>query len=118
MHERRLRYLKQKVAITGLGVHDFTTCMENIGVIQNIFMRSIGEESIIPWTADSYGETLSMEASSRIFSDSRQRPNLQAIPFEPEEDPHGFLSSMTTNGNLVRSEDNRIYYSRADGEIK
>ena len=110
--DRRLRYLSQKATITGLGIADFTRCIENISAIENIFKRVVGEETIVPWASGKYGEWFSIDAACRLFTDSRRRPNLQSVPFEGEEDPTGSLLNSLVARNLVHCEDNKVYYSR------
>ncbi|KAF8872048.1 hypothetical protein BD779DRAFT_1453279 [Infundibulicybe gibba] len=120
---RQCKFLRQSVSLTGLGSPMFDAAVEATHQIYDMFQRQFQEGALEVWHTDvwqtpSHQSHLSLPMSNHYLTPRRDAPRMEHIPFETEEDPHGYLESMFKEG-YVHGEENIVgYYTKSKEEGK
>ena len=116
---KRVRYLRQRVSITGMGNETFDKAAVNLAKIQAIFKRTIGNQlGEDPLYSDFKGYR-ALDASNRYFTPRDDRSENDSAPLGIDVDPHNFLQQAAGSA-YVHTADNKVcYYEKGvskDGE--
>ena len=106
---KRVKYLRQRASITGMGNKSFDDAAVNLAKIQAIFKRTIGnqlEEG--PVYSDFKGHR-ALDTSNRYFTPRDDKSDNESVLLGNEDDPHGFLL-QAAGGAYVHTTDNKVYY--------
>jgi hypothetical protein len=109
-NRRYLKYMRQSVAITGLGSHMFSKNIEAINTIQSLFSREFREHALIDWTPSTFQNMDSIDISNRYFIDSRDSSQLSPVELHPSIDPTGRLKSLLASSDFIHTEENQVQY--------
>jgi len=110
-------FMRQAVSLTGLDSTSFTSSIESIYAIEEIFSRQIGEKKMVPWKNGTYLEWDTIYASNRYFTSLRNHPNLRSVAFDKLVDPDGTLEAIASVSGDTRAHcaDNVVeYYELAE----
>lgn len=104
--------IRQELVIYGLDTPTFSQSIANISKIRFFFDREFGE-NILEDTLENQGNkpASAIEMSNRLFTpikDAGQHP--EHVPFEKGVDPKGHLMLLLSEGELVHTEENSVYY--------
>lgn len=109
-NRRSLEYMRQSVAITGLGSHMFSKNIEAINTIQSLFRREFQEHALIDWTPSTFQNMESIDISNRYFIYLRDSSQLSPVELHPSIDPTGRLKSLLVSSDFIHTEDNQVQY--------
>jgi hypothetical protein len=102
-------YLRQSVQLTGLDTKTFETGVDNLRMLHVMLARQIPEGLMEQYNPSSYLQYPSIDLGTRYFTARRDDPLGAAIPFHPNVDPKGVLSSIATD-TYFHGEDNQVLY--------
>lgn len=110
---KHIRYLKQGVTITGLGLDDFQSQLDMIPDIVALFTRAVNEDKIQPNSIIGEFEELStLHASNRYFTPKKDAPNAKELTFHKDVDPFGNLARLLGPAHVHIEENVVSYYER------
>lgn len=112
---KQRRYLKQSLALTGLGGTKFSTMIENIYDIQHIFERSLPHNTMDAWVPSYYETFQALDMGNRYFTDRRDINSDDPISFGTEIDPHNILTNALSNEFVHLLENKVDYYEAQQG---
>ena len=110
----RLRYLRQRVVLTGLGSATFTSALEAAGEVYGCFDRQFSEGILESWTCSeekSFGFPC-LDVSNRYLTPAKEAKG-QEVAFQKGVDPRGVLRGMVNSDgtcSYVHTEDNQVQY--------
>jgi hypothetical protein len=104
-----LKYMRQSVAITGLGSEIFQKNLEVIKTIQAIFSREFQENALVDWTSTIFQKTESIDIANRYFVPRQDASPSSSVELHPSIDPTGRLRSLASR-DFVHTEDNEVQY--------
>ncbi len=107
--KRSTKYLRQCIAVTGLGTPVFE---DNVDVIRNIhtlFSRHFEEDKLLEWSPTPFQNMASIDVSNRYFTSRRDCPNATSIKLHSAIDPTGRIKSFVSN-DFIHTEDNEVKY--------
>ena len=113
---KHVRFVKQGVTITGLGLDDFQTQLDMIPDVVSLFTRAINEDKIQPNTIiGELQELPTLQATNRYFTPKKDASEAEELNFHKDVDPFGNLSRLL-GPNRVHIEENVVsYYERVGG---
>jgi hypothetical protein len=111
-NKHSLKYLRQSVAITGLGSEMFARNIRAINTVQAFFSREFQENALMDWTSTSFQNTESIDVSNRYFISSRDASQLSPVELHPSIDPTGRLKLLAST-DFIHTEDNQVQYYEA-----
>lgn len=113
----RRGFLGQRISISGLGSDAFAEATETIQRISETLSREFASDEYEAWQPGQHGEHVTINASNRYMTLSRDVVDQKIRPFSREVDPRGILQAMTGE-DLVHTDDNEVqYYERvSEGE--
>ncbi|KAF8873465.1 hypothetical protein BD779DRAFT_1679176 [Infundibulicybe gibba] len=97
---RQYKFLRQTVAVTGLGSTKFEDATEAGHAIFEIFQREFQEGKVEQWVTERSNGHSCMFISNRYMTPRRDAPDMNHIPFGADVDPNGHLESMIKEGFL------------------
>jgi hypothetical protein len=97
------------VQLTGLNTKTFETGIDNLQMLHVMLARQIPEGLMEQYDPSSYLQYSSIDLGTRYFTARRDDPLGTAIPFHPNVDPKGLLSSIATD-IYFHGEDNQVLY--------
>jgi hypothetical protein len=103
------RYWEQSIHLTGLNSSLFEEHIGKIQEIEEIFARSLPDDSLEPWTCHNIDGYESIGLANRYFTNQRYQDTDSTIAFSHEVDPLGILKNASKSG-LVHSDDNEVQY--------
>lgn len=106
---KRVKYLRQRVSITGMGNESFNQAAVNLAKIQAIFKRTIGNELGEDPLYSDFKNYRALDASNRFFTPRDDRSENDHTPLGIEVDPHGFLQQAAGSA-YIHTTDNKVYY--------
>ncbi|KAF8868776.1 hypothetical protein BD779DRAFT_1683078 [Infundibulicybe gibba] len=106
---RQYKFLRQTVAVTGLGSTKFEDATEAGHAIFEIFQREFQEGKVEQWVTERSNGHSCMFISNRYMTPRRDAPDMNHIPFGADVDPNGHLESMIKEG-FVHGEENIVEY--------
>jgi hypothetical protein len=106
---KRVRYLRQRASITGMGNETFEDATVNLARIQAIFKRAIGNKLEEGQVYSEYKGYRALDTSNRYFTPRDDRSDNDSVPLGIEVDPHGFLL-QAAGGAYVHTTENKVYY--------
>ena len=96
----------------GFGSDKFGTAIENLQMLDDIFMREVGELDFIGMNVGTEAGNPTIEVMNWVFSQSDWVPGAEHIPFSAHEDPNGDMEKARGT-DLIRTEDNIVDYFNA-----
>jgi hypothetical protein len=112
-----VNFMRQSVAVTGLGTTAFDDAIQSILAIEDVFARQVGEKKMVPWKRGTYQEWDSMDISNRYFTHRRTDRNIQPVPFDRLVDPDGTLEALAGE-DKVHGMDNVVEYYELNQDKK
>lgn len=106
---KRVKYLRQRASITGIGNKTFDDAVVNLARIQAIFKRTIGNQLEDGPMCSEFKGHKAVDTSNRYFTPRDDRSDNDSVPLGAEVDPHGFLL-QAAGGAYVHTTDNKVYY--------
>jgi hypothetical protein len=85
------------VQLTGLNTKTFETGIDNLQMLHVMLARQIPEGLMEQYDPSSYLQYSSIDLGTRYFTARQDDPLGTAIPFHPNVDPKGLLSSIATD---------------------
>jgi hypothetical protein len=115
MATKRVKHLKQRASITGMGNTSFDTVMLNLARIHAIFKRRIGNQLEEDTVHSEYNGYSALDTSNRYFTPKSNTGNEETVPLGAEVDPQGTLMKVA-GGAYIHTEDNKVhYYEKSNG---
>ncbi|KAF8333312.1 hypothetical protein F5887DRAFT_1080341 [Amanita rubescens] len=114
---KQLRYIRQSVALTGLGTEQFGLAIKSLTDIYAFFSRFVPIDKLQPNNiVDRYGEHASIECYNRYFSMRKDLPDSKPVPFGKDIDPKGILTRVAGT-TYIHADINVVrYYERIESE--
>ena len=110
---RQIRYLRQDISITGLGLEEFQDQVNSIPDITALFTRAVREDKIQPITMIGEQEGFTtLNASNRYFTARKEAQTAKELPFHQDIDPKGNLAKLIGTQFVHLEENNVSYYER------
>lgn len=110
---KHIRYLKQGVSITGLGLDDFMTQVNTLPDIAALFTRAVNEDKIEPNTiVGQQDDITTLNASNRYFTQKKDAQMGRDVQLDRDIDPHGTLTRLLASGFVHTDENIVSYYER------
>jgi hypothetical protein len=106
---KRVKYLRQRASITGLGNKTFDDAAANLAKIHAIFKRSIGNQLEDGPVYSDFKGFRALDTSNRYFTPKDDISANDSVALGIEVDPHGFLLQAAGSA-YVHTTDNKIYY--------
>jgi len=106
---KRLKYLRQRVSITGMGNTSFSDVLKSVAIIQTVFKRTLGSQLEDNVAQSDYTGHAALDASNRYFTPMNNAGDGENLPLGIDVDPLGFLAKAAGT-DFVHTEDNRVYY--------
>jgi hypothetical protein len=107
---KRVKYLRQRVSITGMGNASFDHAAINLAKIQAIFKRTIGNQLEEDPAYSDFNGYRALDTSNRYFTPRNDQSEKDGIfPLGVEVDPHGFLL-QAAGGAYIHTADNKVNY--------
>jgi hypothetical protein len=107
---RQVRYLRQRVSLTGLGTSDFDESIQGIMDVHTTFARCVPLNKLAPCGIvddfDGYG---TIELSNRYFTLKKDAATQEQVPFSTDIDPFRFLA-IAAGHQYVHTEENVVRY--------
>ena len=116
-NSKHVRFVKQGVTITGLGLDDFQSQLDMIPDVVSLFTWAIDENKIEPNTIiGEHKELPTLHASNRYFTPKKDACDAEELVFHKDVDPSGNLKRLL-GPNQVHIEENVVsYYERVGTE--
>jgi len=110
---KHIRYLKQGVSITGLGLDHFMSQVDMLPDIAALFIRAVSEDKIEPNTiVGQQDDVTTLNTSNRFFTQRKDTHMGKELHFHRDIDPHGTLTRLLGSGFVHTEENNVSYYER------
>ena len=106
---KRVRYLQQRVSITGIGNETFDEAVVNLTKIQAIFKQTISDQVGEDPLYSDYKGYRALNASNQYFTPRDDRSKNNSTPLGIDVDPHNYLQQAAENG-YIHTSDNKVYY--------
>lgn len=108
---RQRAYLRQSISLSGLGSKSFSSAIENIQEIHEMFGRTFAAGTLEPWVPNDFEGNQTIDAANRYFTPRPQATQDQIIPFSPLVDPNSILTTaMARDGTFTHTIDNEVDY--------
>src|SRR5271168_1440417 len=88
---KRVKYLRQRASIMGMGNKTFDDATANLARIQAIFKQSIGNQLKENPVYSDFKGYRALDISNRYFTPRDDRSDNDIVPLGIKVDPHGFL---------------------------
>jgi hypothetical protein len=111
----KCRFLRQGLALTGLGSATFAEAIQAAHEIYGQFDRQFVEGKLEGWSANSYSGLVGLDLSNRYFTPQKDAQDMEHIPFANAVDPYGILEGMTKLG-YVHGEENEVRYYNLEAD--
>ena len=109
-NSRHVKYLRQSVSLTGLGTSLFDTAIDGLADVYAAYSEFISLPKLAPCgIVDEYDRFTTIELSNRYLTSKRTTPTHEHIPFNPDVDPQGLLTSAAGNA-YIHTEHNVVKY--------
>jgi hypothetical protein len=106
---KRVKYLRQRASITGMGNATFDRAAVNLARIHAIFKRSIGNQLEEDPAYSHFKGYRALDTSNRYFTPRDDRSDNDSVPLGIDVDPHGFLLQAAGSA-YVHTADNKVCY--------
>ena len=115
---KHVRFMKQGVTITGLGIDEFKNQLDMIPDVTALFTRAINEDKIQPNTIiGELDELPTLNASNRYFTPKKDALDTKPLAFHKDVDPFGNLTRLLGLDRVHIEENVVSYYKHVGGEI-
>lgn len=102
-------YIRQYVAVTGLGLEEFNKTLEGLSKVHTYFEDILQTKKFDPLDSFSVGENVSLSCYTRYFQARRYCRSAVKQPFGPGVDPNGDLYTLGGD-SFVHTEENVVQY--------
>ena len=104
-------FLRQSVSLSGLGSQSFSSAIEAIQEIHQMFGRTFAAGTLEQWTPNEFEGTQAIDVANRYFTPRHQATQDQITPFSPLVDPDSVLTTaMECDGTYTHTIDNEVDY--------
>lgn len=112
-NSKQIRYLRQDISITGLGLDKFQAQVGMIPEIAALFTRAVSEDKFQPHAIIGEQDGLTtLDTSNRYFTPKKDMKNGKELPFHPDMDPRGNLTRLLGTEYSHLEDNNVFYYER------
>ena len=115
---KHVRFMKQGVTITGLGIDEFKNQLDMILDVTALFTRAINEDKIQSNTIiGELNELPTLNASNQYFTPKKDALDTKLLAFHKDVDPFGNLTRLLGLDRVHIEENIVSYYKHVGGEI-
>lgn len=106
-----VRYLRQFVRVTGLGLTSFDEQHHVFESVEQKFAAVSGVTEVTPFTFGRYEDMYSIDLHTRYLTERREVDDQPHIPFPTDVDPNHAMEEAR-GSRFIRVQDNVVLYSR------